>query len=174
MTLRYRGIQVAPAVNPDPVHRRQAYGMIIAQMAHAGDGNAHPHLLYYPDEEGIQNRIHDTTAEIFPGSPGPGRHHLRRARHRPGERCPLWPCSSPRADLDFMARVRHRPWTLPACSTRARCCPRPKRGRTSLRKPEIAVAPTSGSAGSKLIPVLILEYHPGQFDHQGQRRGPPC
>ena len=40
-------------------------GIIIAQMAHAGDGNAHPHLLYYPDEKNIQQRLHDATADIF-------------------------------------------------------------------------------------------------------------
>ncbi|MFZ3044829.1 MAG: FAD-linked oxidase C-terminal domain-containing protein [Desulfatirhabdiaceae bacterium] len=40
-------------------------GIIIAQMAHAGDGNAHPHLLYYPDEENIQQRLHDATKQMF-------------------------------------------------------------------------------------------------------------
>ncbi len=39
--------------------------IIIAQMAHAGDGNAHPHLLYYPDEPNIQQRLHDATGQIF-------------------------------------------------------------------------------------------------------------
>lgn len=43
----------------------KAQGIIIAQMAHAGDGNAHPHLLYYPDEEKIQQRLHDATLQIF-------------------------------------------------------------------------------------------------------------
>ena len=40
-------------------------GIIIAQMAHAGDGNAHPHLLYYPDEPNIQHRLHEATGQIF-------------------------------------------------------------------------------------------------------------
>ncbi len=39
--------------------------VIIAQMAHAGDGNAHPHLLYYPDDHNIEHRLHDATRDIF-------------------------------------------------------------------------------------------------------------
>lgn len=43
----------------------EAHNIIIAQMAHAGDGNAHPHLLYDPHEEGIQEKLHQATEEIF-------------------------------------------------------------------------------------------------------------
>lgn len=39
--------------------------IIIAQMAHAGDGNAHPHLLYYPEEKNIRQRLHEATRLIF-------------------------------------------------------------------------------------------------------------
>lgn len=41
------------------------HGIIIAQMAHAGDGNAHPHLLYDPSEDKIQEKLHQVTQEIF-------------------------------------------------------------------------------------------------------------
>ncbi len=56
--------QVAPLLTRiQEIGRDQ--GIIIAQMAHAGDGNAHPHLLYYPDEPNIQQRLHEATEQIF-------------------------------------------------------------------------------------------------------------
>ena len=47
----------------EPIGKK--YNLFIAQMAHAGDGNAHPHMLFYPDEEGIQERLHKATEEMF-------------------------------------------------------------------------------------------------------------
>lgn len=43
----------------------EAHNIVIAQMAHAGDGNAHPHLLYDPAEKNIQRTLHQVTEEIF-------------------------------------------------------------------------------------------------------------
>ena len=43
----------------------EKHNIIIAQMAHAGDGNAHPHLLYDPNEKNIQEKLHQVTEEIF-------------------------------------------------------------------------------------------------------------
>ncbi|GAW93785.1 FAD-binding oxidoreductase [Calderihabitans maritimus] len=41
------------------------YGIIIAQMAHAGDGNLHPHLLYDPFQPEELERVKQASHEIF-------------------------------------------------------------------------------------------------------------
>jgi len=41
------------------------YNVIIAQMAHAGDGNLHPHLLYDPFDHEEHKRVEDAAREIF-------------------------------------------------------------------------------------------------------------
>lgn len=59
-----------------PVHRlpemlrfvtqvAQKYNITIAQMAHAGDGNLHPHLLYSPDDPEEYRRVEAASREIF-------------------------------------------------------------------------------------------------------------
>ena len=39
--------------------------VVIVQMAHAGDGNIHPHLLYDPVDEAEYQRCLEASAEIF-------------------------------------------------------------------------------------------------------------
>jgi len=39
--------------------------VIIVQMAHAGDGNIHPHLLYHPDDQAEYQRCLAASADIF-------------------------------------------------------------------------------------------------------------
>ena len=41
------------------------YELTIAQMAHAGDGNLHPHLLYDPDNHQEFARVEEASREIF-------------------------------------------------------------------------------------------------------------
>lgn len=41
------------------------YDITIAQMAHAGDGNLHPHLLYDPDDPEEFERVEEASHEIF-------------------------------------------------------------------------------------------------------------
>lgn len=43
----------------------QKYGLLIAQMAHAGDGNLHPHLLYDPNDSEEYARVIEASNEIF-------------------------------------------------------------------------------------------------------------
>lgn len=43
----------------------EKYNIIIAQIAHAGDGNLHPHLLYNPKDEGEYHRAVEASEEIF-------------------------------------------------------------------------------------------------------------
>ena len=43
----------------------QKYDIIIAQLAHAGDGNLHPHLLYDPFDEEEHSRVEKAAHEIF-------------------------------------------------------------------------------------------------------------
>lgn len=41
------------------------YDIIIAQLAHAGDGNLHPHLLYDPSDNEEHQRVEQAAMEIF-------------------------------------------------------------------------------------------------------------
>lgn len=43
----------------------EKYNIVIAQMAHAGDGNLHPHLLYNPDDPEEYRRVEEASREIF-------------------------------------------------------------------------------------------------------------
>ncbi|MEH0022997.1 MAG: FAD-linked oxidase C-terminal domain-containing protein [Desulfobacter sp.] len=81
------------------------HNIIIAQMAHAGDGNAHPHLLYYPDEPDIDRRLHDATADIFRaalelGGTISGEHGIGL------EKQPFMGMQFSGEDLDFMEKIR--------------------------------------------------------------------
>ena len=81
------------------------YGIFIAQMAHAGDGNAHPHMLFYPDEEGIQDRLHRATEEMFRlalslGGTITGEHGVGL------EKQAFMGLQFSRTDLDFMEAVK--------------------------------------------------------------------
>ncbi|MEW6661806.1 MAG: FAD-binding oxidoreductase [Bacillota bacterium] len=41
------------------------YGITIAQVAHAGDGNLHPHLLYQPGDQDEISRVEQASEELF-------------------------------------------------------------------------------------------------------------
>lgn len=41
------------------------YNIVIAQLAHAGDGNLHPHLLFDPLDKDEQQRVEQAAADIF-------------------------------------------------------------------------------------------------------------
>jgi glycolate oxidase len=41
------------------------HGVIIAQLAHAGDGNGHPHLLFDPDDADERRRVDEASRDIF-------------------------------------------------------------------------------------------------------------
>ena len=63
----------------------ERYGLPIANVFHAGDGNLHPCIVF-------DQRVHGETDRVRGGRRGhpaqvrrAGRHPLRRARHRPGE-----------------------------------------------------------------------------------------
>jgi glycolate oxidase len=43
----------------------QTYGLPVANVFHAGDGNLHPLILYRSDEPGIQGRVKQLSAEIL-------------------------------------------------------------------------------------------------------------
>jgi glycolate oxidase len=43
----------------------EKHRVTIAQMAHAGDGNAHPHLLYNPGDPDEHQRVCDASRDIF-------------------------------------------------------------------------------------------------------------
>jgi glycolate oxidase len=43
----------------------QKYDIVIAQLAHAGDGNLHPHLLYDPFDKEEYKRVEQAANEIF-------------------------------------------------------------------------------------------------------------
>lgn len=83
----------------------KTYDIIIAQMAHAGDGNAHPHLLYYPDEKNIQQKIHAVTLEIFKtalelGGTITGEHGIGL------EKKAFMGMQFSKTDLDFMKKIQ--------------------------------------------------------------------
>ena len=43
----------------------QTYGLPVANVFHAGDGNLHPLILYRSDEPGIQGRVKQLSGEIL-------------------------------------------------------------------------------------------------------------
>lgn len=83
----------------------EKHNVTIAQMAHAGDGNLHPHLLYSPDDPEEYKRVEAASSEIFAkalelegtltGEHGIGLEKLAYMKD----------AFSPE-DLDFMARVK--------------------------------------------------------------------
>ena len=58
------------------------YGLRVASVFHAGDGNLHPLLLFDSRERGRQEEGHGRGHGGPPGLRGPGRNGERRARHR--------------------------------------------------------------------------------------------
>ncbi len=89
----------------EPIGKK--HGIFIAQMAHAGDGNAHPHMLFYPEEEGIQDRLHRATEEMFRlalslGGTITGEHGVGL------EKQAFMGLQFSRADLDFMEGVKQQ------------------------------------------------------------------
>lgn len=80
--------------------------IIITQMAHAGDGNAHPHLLYYPDEENIQEKLHKTSEEIFKAALALG--GTITGEHGIGlEKKDYMGMQFSRAELDYMSKIKN-------------------------------------------------------------------
>jgi FAD/FMN-containing dehydrogenase len=41
------------------------FGLVVATIGHAGDGNLHPDFLYNDGEENIEERIHEANTEVF-------------------------------------------------------------------------------------------------------------
>ena len=57
----------------------------IAVVAHAGDGNTHPLVVYNPDDADQTARAYVAFGAVMDAGAGAGRHDHRRARRRPAE-----------------------------------------------------------------------------------------
>lgn len=81
------------------------YNVIIAQMAHAGDGNLHPHLLYDPFNDEEHKRVEEAAREIFMAALKAdgtltGEHGIGM------EKLDYMPMAFSPADLEFMEQVK--------------------------------------------------------------------
>lgn len=81
------------------------YDIIIAQMAHAGDGNLHPHLLYDPFRQEELDRVKQASHEIFTAALDMG--GTLTGEHGIGmEKLDFMPKAFTEADLDFMSLMK--------------------------------------------------------------------
>lgn len=83
----------------------EKYNLVIAQMAHAGDGNLHPHLLYSPDDPDEYERVVAASREIFKAALEmdgtlTGEHGIGL------EKLPYMKDAFSPEDLDFMAKIK--------------------------------------------------------------------
>ena len=63
----------------------ERYGITIANVFHAGDGNLHPCMLFDARDPGVMDNAMAAAAELMEGMRGLGRHIERRARYRSGK-----------------------------------------------------------------------------------------
>lgn len=81
------------------------YGIVIAQMAHAGDGNLHPHLLYDPYDPDEKQRVEEAAREIFHAALEEG--GTLTGEHGIGiEKLDYMPWAFSQDDLEFMLLVK--------------------------------------------------------------------
>ena len=98
----------------------------IAVIAHAGDGNTHPLIVFDPADEDMAERARTAYGEVMDARDVAGRHHHRRARRRP-----------PQAPLAGRLPRPGRPRPQPAHQGRPRPPrhPQPRRGVRPLIEP---------------------------------------
>jgi len=83
----------------------QKYDIIIAQLAHAGDGNLHPHMLYDPKDEAEYRRAEEVSAEIFKAALDMG--GCLTGEHGIGlEKLPYMELAFSKEDLEFKAKMK--------------------------------------------------------------------
>lgn len=83
----------------------QKYNIIIAQIAHAGDGNLHPHLMYDPKDEAEHHRAEEASAEIFKAALD--MEGCLTGEHGIGlEKLPYMELAFSKDDLEFKAKVK--------------------------------------------------------------------
>ena len=83
----------------------QKHNIIIAQMAHAGDGNLHPHLLYDPYDKEEKGRVEDAAREIFLAALSEG--GTLTGEHGIGiEKIDYMPFAFSPEDMNFMAEIK--------------------------------------------------------------------
>ncbi|WP_366924417.1 FAD-binding protein [Metallumcola ferriviriculae] len=81
------------------------YNIIITQMAHAGDGNLHPHLLYEPNDTEEYERVEKASREIF--QKAIDMEGTLTGEHGIGlEKLPFMKMQFTQADLNFMEKVK--------------------------------------------------------------------
>lgn len=81
------------------------YEIVIAQMAHAGDGNLHPHLLYDPYDQAEKHRVEEAAKEIFHAALEEG--GTLTGEHGIGiEKIDYMPFAFSQDDLEFMLKVK--------------------------------------------------------------------
>ena len=81
------------------------YQIVIAQMAHAGDGNLHPHLLYDPYDQAEKQRVEEAAKEIFHAALAEG--GTLTGEHGIGiEKIEYMPCAFSQDDLEYMLEVK--------------------------------------------------------------------
>ncbi len=81
------------------------YEIVIAQMAHAGDGNLHPHLLYDPYDPDEKQRVEEAAREIFHAALEEG--GTLTGEHGIGiEKLDYMPWAFSEDDLQFMLLVK--------------------------------------------------------------------
>ncbi|KUO52753.1 MAG: hypothetical protein APF76_14220 [Desulfitibacter sp. BRH_c19] len=82
------------------------YNITIAQIAHAGDGNLHPHLLYDPKDDAEHHRVEEASKEIFKAALDMG--GCLTGEHGIGlEKLPYMELAFTKADLHFKTRVKN-------------------------------------------------------------------
>ena len=81
------------------------YDIVIAQMAHAGDGNLHPHLLYDPYDSDEKARVEKAAREIFLAALKEG--GTLTGEHGIGiEKIDYMPLAFTPEDMEFMAQIK--------------------------------------------------------------------
>lgn len=81
------------------------FDIIIAQMAHAGDGNLHPHLLYDPADHQEHDRVIQASQKIFTAALDMG--GTLTGEHGIGmEKLDFMPKAFSKEDIDFMELVK--------------------------------------------------------------------
>ena len=103
-----RGAAHPAAAHPPPHRPKSAdkHGMRIVNVAHAGDGNVHPILLFDERDRGQVERARGGRPRDARGVHRLRRQHHRRARHRRGEDRPDGAALRRRATWQAMRRVR--------------------------------------------------------------------
>jgi glycolate oxidase len=83
----------------------QKYDITIAQLAHAGDGNLHPQMLYDPKDEAEYHRAEAVSEEIFKAAIA--MEGCLTGEHGVGlEKLPYMELAFSKEDLAFKAKVK--------------------------------------------------------------------